>query len=82
MNRKWNFGLSLAAGLLGGILSHYIAAKPVHAQPEVTSSKVIQAQKFVVVNDKGVELGVFGIDTKGDVHIAFRDSSGKLIWSR
>jgi len=34
MNRKLNIGLSIAAGLLGGLLSHYISPALVHAQTQ------------------------------------------------
>jgi len=41
---------SLAAGLLGGILSHYAALVLVHAQTQTTPTKEISGQRFVLVN--------------------------------
>ena len=81
MNRKVNFGLSLAAGLLGGILSHYVTAKPVLAQAQVVPPKEISAQTFILVDEKGVPLGLFGFDADGSATIRLQDRSGKVIWS-
>jgi hypothetical protein len=81
MKRALNLGLSLAAGLLGGVLSHYIVAKPVLAQSQVVSPKEISAQTFVLVNDKGIPFGVFGFDADGGATIRLQDQSGKVIWS-
>jgi hypothetical protein len=50
MNRKLNLGLSIAAGLLGGFLSHYISPMPVHAQTQAAPPKEIRAQSFVLVD--------------------------------
>jgi len=81
MNRKLNFGLSLAAGLLGGILSHYITPKPVLAQAQIVPPKAISAQTFILVNEKGVPFGEFGFDSDGNATIRLQDRSGKVIWS-
>ena len=51
MNRKLNVGLSLAAGLLGGFLTHYISPRLVHAQTQPAPIKEIRAQGFVLVNE-------------------------------
>jgi hypothetical protein len=81
MNRKLNFGLPLAAGLLGGILSHYIPVKPVLAQAKIVPPKEISAQTFLLVNDKGIPFGMFGFDANGNALIRLQDQSGKVIWS-
>jgi predicted transcriptional regulator len=78
MNRTLNLGMSLAAGLLGGLLSHY-AAQSVLAQSQVT--KEIRSQSFVLVNDKGVPSGAFGFDKDGNASITLFDKSGNVIWS-
>ena len=66
MNRKLNLGLSLAAGLLGGLLSgvffHYVTPTIVHAQtPEPPKTEVVpqqvSAHTFVLVNDAGKTVG-------------------------
>lgn len=81
MTRKLNFGLSLAAGLLGGILSRYIAPPSAQAQSQAGPTKGVTAQKFVLVNAKGTPLGVFGVDISGNASISLFDESGKVIWS-
>jgi hypothetical protein len=81
MNRHVNLGLSLAAGLLGGILSHYAAPVLVHAQTQTTPPKEIRAQRFVLVNDAGVPEGEFGIDKDGNASIQLLDKDGRVVWS-
>ena len=62
--KKLNLTLSLAAGLLGGILSHYIFVTPlVHAQSE--PPKEVRAQSFVLMNEKGEPGGTFAFDEQG-----------------
>lgn len=81
MDRKLNFALSLAAGLLGGILSHYVPVKSVLAQNQAISPKEVSAQSFLLVNDKGIPFGLFGFDADGNAIIRLQDRSGKVIWS-
>ena len=81
MNRKLNVTLALAAGLLGGLLSRYITPTPVFAQVQAPVPKEIRAQRFVLVNDQGVPLGVFGFDREGVPTIKLIDQSGRTIWS-
>jgi hypothetical protein len=82
MNRKLNFVLSLAAGLLGGILSHYIAPELVLAQAQAVPPKEITAQSFVLVNGKGVPFGEFGFEKDGIASIKLLDRSGRVVWSQ
>ena len=79
MKRKLNVGLSLVAGLLGGMLTHYVPTA-VHAQARPVAPQALYAQRFVLVNNKNVPLGVFGIDPDGSASIALLDPSGKLLW--
>jgi hypothetical protein len=44
MNRKLNSGLSVAAGLLGGGLSHFVAPELVLAQAQATRATEIRAK--------------------------------------
>lgn len=81
MNRNLHIGLSLAAGLLGGMLSHCIAGRPVLAQAPAVPPKEISAQSFILVNDKGSPFGVFAFDPAGNAIIRLQDRSGKVIWS-
>jgi hypothetical protein len=80
MDRKLNLGLSIAAGLLGGFLSHYVSPVMVHAQTQ-TAPKEIRAQRFVLVNDSGSPSGLFGFDQDGTPNVVLLDKTGKVLWS-
>ena len=43
--------------------------------------KEIVSQSFVLVNDKGVTLGTFGVSLDGSASIKLYDKSGKVLWS-
>jgi hypothetical protein len=67
--KQWNLALSLAAGLLGGILSHY-AFGPLVVQAQNTPAQAVvpqevRAQRFVLMNDTGQVGGIIGFDTQG-----------------
>ena len=79
--KKLNVPLSIAAGLLGGLLSHYIWTPPVHAQSAESAPKEIRAQSFVLVDSKGVAQGVFSVDESGRIPtIKLHDGYGQEIW--
>jgi hypothetical protein len=80
MNHKMYIGLSLAAGLLGGFLSHYVPSERVHAQTETLPVREIRAQGFVLVNDDGSPAGLFGFDKDGKANIVLLDAAGKVVW--
>lgn len=80
MTRKLQFGLSIAAGLLGGCLSHYVSPERVHAA-QVAPPKEIRAQSFVLVNRDGSPAGFFGFDGHGNPSVMLFDSTGKVVWS-
>jgi len=81
--KKLNLGLSIAAGLLGGIFSHYVWTQPVQAQNQAPAPKELRAQSFVVVNDKGEIQGVLSFgEPKGDrTRINIYDSKGREIFT-
>ena len=81
--KRLTFVLSIAAGLLGGGLSHYVWTQPVHAQSQTPAPKEIRAQSFVLVNDKGEVQGVFSFDEPkvGRPSIRLFDGNGREIWS-
>lgn len=81
MNRKMNLGLTLATGLLGGFLSHYISPELVHAQTKTVPAKEIKAQRFLLVNDDGSTAGLFGFDQDGNATVVLMDKMGKVVWS-
>lgn len=73
--KKLNLGLSIAAGLLGGIFSHYVWTQPVEAQNQAPAPKELRAQSFVVVNDKGEIQAVLTFGKPKD------DSKGREIFT-
>jgi hypothetical protein len=81
--KKLNLALSIAAGLLGGVLSHYVRTQPVQAQARIPASKEIRAQSFALVNDKDQVEGVFSVDLSklGRPIVKLFDSKGHEIWS-
>jgi hypothetical protein len=81
MRRKLNVILALAAGLLGGIVSRHLTPTPVFAQAQAPIPKEIKAQKFVIVNEDGKALGVFGFDHNGTPMVKLTDENGRTIWS-
>jgi hypothetical protein len=81
--KKSNLGLSIAAGLLGGLISHFAWAPPVRAQSQLMLPPVaIRAQSFVLVDSKGTVQGVFSVDEpkNGRVGIKLLDGQGHEIW--
>jgi hypothetical protein len=81
MNRKLNLGLSIAAGLLGGFVSHYISPELVHAQTQPVPTREMRAQRFALVNDDGSPAGLFGFDKAGNPTVILLDKTGKVVWS-
>ena len=79
MNRKINFTLALATGLLGGVLSRYLIPTPVFAQ--APGPREIRAQSFVLVNKQGAPLGRIRFDSDGLPNITLVDENGRTIWS-
>jgi hypothetical protein len=62
MKKPLNLALALAAGLLGGLLSRYIAPQSALAQSPAPSTKEIQAQSFVFVAPDGHPLATLTPD--------------------
>ena len=61
--RVLTLALALGAGLLGGMLSPYVTPATVLAQDRSRAPKDIRAQRFTLVNEQGIVLGVFGMDS-------------------
>jgi hypothetical protein len=81
MNRTMNIALMLAAGLVGGLLSRYLAPTPVFAQAQAPAPKEVRAQSFVLVNKQGAALGRIGFDSEGQPYITLLDEQGRTLWS-
>jgi hypothetical protein len=87
MNRNLNLALSLAAGLLGGFLVHFVAPLTVNAQAQTSAPKEMRAQRFVLVNERGVVYGMFSLDPGAGVIppnetpvIKLSDGRGTELW--
>ena len=72
--------LALACGFIGGTISQYLSPALVHAQTPAIPRE-IKAQHFVVVNERGESLGLFGLDRSGHPIIKLIDEQGRTIWS-
>jgi hypothetical protein len=94
--RKLNLAFALAAGFLGGALTHYIAPTPAHFQAPTPVTKEVRAQAFTIVDDHDRVIGTFsavpdplrggfqgssGVPTPTAGRIVLRDSTGQEIWS-
>jgi len=77
MNKR-SIVLSLAAGLLGGAISHYLSPQLVHAQSQAI--KEFRAERFILVNEQGAVLGTLDHD-KGMPSFKLFDEKGREIWS-
>lgn len=83
--KKLNVALSIAAGLLGGVVSHFVWTQPVHAQVQSTSPapQEIRSQSFVLVDAKGNIQGIFSFGENKDGYpiIKLLDGQGRQIWT-
>lgn len=70
MSPRTTIVLALAAGFVGGTISQRIV--PVHAQDQPSVPQEIRAHKFVLVDESGVDRGVFGFGNRG-ADIEFMD---------
>ena len=59
MNNKLSIALALVAGLLGGLLTRYIAPPATFAQNQAPITKEMRAQSFTLVDSSDHTLGVF-----------------------
>jgi hypothetical protein len=81
MNRTLTATLALAAGMLGGLLSHYITPATVLAQTQ--TQKEIKAQSFVLVDEKNNVVGTFKpLDNPiaGAPTVVLLDRNGRELW--
>jgi len=84
MNRTLNVALALAAGLLGGLLTHYIAPSAAFAQVQAPPSlvpgvpnnrpitKEIRAQSFTLVDQADHTVGTFSVEPAPPVRRDFK----------
>jgi hypothetical protein len=77
---KRNLALSLAAGILGGLISHQLSTPLVHAQAQPAAPKEIRAERFVLVNERGAVLGTL-TEEAGRPSLKLFAADGREIWS-
>jgi hypothetical protein len=95
MSKAPTVTLALVAGLVGGLLSRYVAPPSAFAQDKAKVTKEVRAQSFTLVDPSDHALGTFTFEplgpqvlfmspsshlTRGMV-IVLRDSFGREIWS-
>jgi len=79
--KKANVALALAAGILGGMLSHFLTPATVRAETPTPAPSEVRARSFLLVNERGGVIGTFTADTSGRPVIRLLDVSGREIWS-
>lgn len=62
MNKTLTLALGLGVGLLGGMLTRYIAPPPAHAQDQAAVAKEIRAQSFTLVDEFNRSAGTFAYE--------------------
>ena len=78
MNRTFALSLALGAGLMGGLLSRYLAPLPTFAQAQ--PQREIKAQSFVLVDDKDNIVGTFKPSSDRRPTVVLLDRNGREIW--
>jgi hypothetical protein len=89
MRKHLNVALALLAGLLGGLISRYIAPPAVMAQNATPVTNEVRAQSFVIVDRVGKTVATFasgGVSAAGNRTVSggivvLRDADGHEIWS-
>ena len=84
-----NTVLALAAGLFGGLLTHYIAPPVAFAQNQAPPTPIsvtpmeIRARSFTLVDQTDRPAGTFSVerDRLNRVRIVLRDFNGREIWA-
>jgi hypothetical protein len=79
---KANWILCLAAGLIGGVISHFAVIAPVYAQVLRIAPREVRAQQFVLVDDKDQPLATFiARQVRGNEIIQIIGNNGRVLWS-
>ena len=90
MNKILTVTLALVAGLVGGLLTHYIVPPVALAQNQAPITKEIRAQSFTLVDPSDHTVGTFSYEPAPDPfavrpmtppRIVLRDSVGRELWS-
>ena len=78
--KKLNLAMALAAGFVGGALSHYLAPPAVQAETPAVPAE-LRARSFLLVNEKGAVRGTFAMDGNGRPALRLFDANGREVWS-
>src|SRR3954469_1842395 len=71
-------GIGLIAGLLGGVVSSWVlVGAPAFAQKAPPQEKVLQAERFVVVDPAGKLRAVLGLAADDSLSLRLYDQAGK-----
>src|SRR5579872_1187933 len=91
MNNRVSVFMALAAGLLGSLLTRYIAPTTAFAQSQTAPAAEVRAQSFVLVDAQDRAVGTFASEPSPppgifpgppvSSRIVLRDSNGREIWS-
>src|ERR1700722_812604 len=76
MRKHLNVTLALLAGLVGGLISRYVAPPAVMAQTPTPVTKELRAQSFVFVDANGKTLATLGPEAAWQKVITLYPNSG------
>jgi hypothetical protein len=78
---KANWILCLAAGLIGGVVSHYALVQPVEAQVFTRAPREVRAQSFVLENAQGqTEATILTRQYRGNDVVEIVGKDGRVLW--
>jgi hypothetical protein len=86
-SRNLTLVLAIAAGFIGGSLSHYVTLPTVHAEAQATHAVEIRAQRFTFVDGKGHVIASFiSTPTRQEAYnprfaVALIDAEGHELWA-
>lgn len=85
MNKPFTIGLVLASGLMGGLVSRYIAPQVAFAQGQLPVNKEVRAQSFTFVDPSNRTVAKLSVEQQyvagRPARIVLKDSTGHEIWS-
>ncbi len=79
--KRLNLALALAAGFVGGALSHYLVPPALQAETAAPAPMEVRSRSFLLVNEKGGVRGAFSLDAAGKPALRLYDANGREIWS-
>jgi hypothetical protein len=78
MSTRTTLALAIAAGFIGGVASQRILPTPVRAQEQASVPQEVRAHKFVLVDEAGVNRGVFGFNKEDSPRIQLMEANGRI----